>query len=70
MFELWEMSLLLHDDSYMTGGDSIDGVVVNDGDRVLIVGQSNVVDNGVYIVSSDPPVRATDMLTGTRTSGV
>jgi len=40
---------------------TIDGVVVGDGDRVLVMGQTNAADNGIYIASTGIWARADDM---------
>lgn len=42
-------------------GDTIDGVVLATGDRILLKDQSTAADNGIYIVAaSGAPTRATD----------
>lgn len=42
-------------------GDTIDGVVLATGDRILIKDQATAVDNGIYVVAvSGAPTRATD----------
>lgn len=39
-----------------TGGEIfIDGVLANDGSRVLLINQNNKKDNGIYVVNSDGP---------------
>ena len=46
-------------------GDTIDGVVLSTGDRILIKNQSSPSENGIYTVnSSGTPTRATDADTG------
>jgi hypothetical protein len=47
--------------SDLQAGETIDGVVLSAGDRVLVRNQSNTVNNGVYIVqSSGSAIRSTD----------
>lgn len=47
-------------------GDTIDGIVLATGDRILIKNQASGTENGVYVVAaSGAPVRATDADTGT-----
>lgn len=43
----------------LNAGDTIDGVTLVDGDRVLVKNQSTQSQNGIYVVSSSP-ARATD----------
>lgn len=46
-------------------GDTIDGIVLVTGDRILIKNQTSAIENGIYIVSaSGAPTRATDADTG------
>ena len=46
-------------------GDTIDGVVLATGDRILIKDQASGVENGIYTVNaSGAPTRATDLNTG------
>ena len=45
----------------ITNGNTIDGITLTTGDRVLVKNQSNAADNGIYITaSSGTPSRATD----------
>jgi hypothetical protein len=44
----------------LNSGDTIDGVTLADGDRVLVKDQSTGAENGIYVVSSSP-TRAYDM---------
>ena len=45
----------------VTNGNTIDGVTLSTGDRVLVKNQTNAADNGIYIAaSSGTPARATD----------
>jgi hypothetical protein len=47
-------------------GDTIDGVVLATGDRILIQDQATSAENGIYVVNaSGAPTRATDADTGT-----
>lgn len=43
------------------GGGNIDGVSINNGDRILVKNQNNAYENGVYIVSPGAWVRSTDL---------
>ena len=43
-----------------SNGDSVDGVTLNTGDRILIKDQASGVENGVYDVTAGVPVRAID----------
>lgn len=46
-------------------GDTVDGVVLATGDRILIKNQSSATENGIYIVAaSGAPTRATDADSG------
>lgn len=50
---------------YQLGTSSIDGVIVNEGDRVLVKAQSSRIENGIYnFNSSGILVRASDFLEG------
>jgi len=51
-------------------GQSIDGVTLQTGDRILIKNQSTASQNGIYNVqASGAPSRATDMATGSNAAG-
>ncbi|MAL46815.1 MAG: hypothetical protein CME98_22810 [Hyphomonas sp.] len=52
----------------MNSGDSIDGVTLANGDRVLVKDQSVQTQNGIYVVG-DTPVRADDLATGADAAG-
>lgn len=42
-------------------GDTIDGIILASGDRILLVGQTDGSENGIYVVNgSGAPTRATD----------
>lgn len=46
-------------------GDSVDGVTLRQGDRVLIKNQASSIENGIYVVNaSGAPTRASDANTG------
>jgi hypothetical protein len=45
----------------LTGVQTIDGVLLTAGDRVLVKDQTTVADNGIYVVAAGAWVRATDM---------
>lgn len=58
----------------LSGGQTIDGVVVVAGDRVLVAGQGGgvatpAVANGIYVVGAGAWVRATDMAGGSHAQG-
>jgi hypothetical protein len=44
----------------LNNGDTLDGVTLSDGDRVLVKDQSTASQNGIYVVAGSP-ARATDM---------
>jgi hypothetical protein len=49
----------------LAAGTVVDGVTLADEDRVLLAGQTNAVQNGVYVVgTSGPPPRASNLATG------
>lgn len=51
-------------------GQTVDGVVLVTGNRVLVKNQTNGIENGVYVVNvSGSPTRATDFSSGTGVSG-
>ena len=52
----------------LNSGDSIDGVTLANGDRVLVKDQSVSSQNGIYVVG-DTPVRADDLATGAAAAG-
>ena len=52
----------------LNSGDSIDGVTLANGDRVLVKDQSVSSQNGIY-VGGDTPVRADDLATGADAAG-
>lgn len=47
-------------------GTTVDGYVLNSGDRVLVLHQTNAVENGIYIVQAPgvTPIRSTDFAVG------
>jgi hypothetical protein len=47
-------------DIVLTGLQTIDGIAIADGDRVLVKNQNNAVQNGIYIASASTWVRSTD----------
>lgn len=52
-------------------GDTLDGVTLSTGDRILIKDQASGVENGIYIVqAAGAPVRADDLPAGASASGV
>ncbi len=52
----------------LNSGDSIDGVTLANGDRVLVKDQSTATQNGIYVVG-DTPARADDLATGADAAG-
>lgn len=50
-------------DIALTGLQTIDGVALVAGDRVLLTGQEPVVENGIYVVAADAWLRAPDATT-------
>ena len=54
----------------LSGTQTIDGVALNSGDRVLLTGQTNAVDNGIYVVASGAWSRSSDMANGSNAAGV
>ena len=52
----------------LNSGDSLDGVTLANGDRVLVKDQSTATQNGIYVVG-DTPVRADDLATGADAAG-
>ena len=57
--------------SSFENGDTVDGVVLATGDRILIKNQGTASENGIYIVAaSGAPTRATDLPTSSSAAGV
>lgn len=52
----------------LNSGDTLDGITLADGDRVLVKNQSTGAQNGIYVVSATPE-RAYDMLAGVQALG-
>jgi len=52
----------------LNSGDSIDGVTLANGDRVLVKDQSTATQNGIYVVG-DTPARADDLAAGADAAG-
>lgn len=54
----------------LTGAQTIDGISLSVGNRVLVKNQTNATENGIYVVSGSAWTRATDADTGAKlTSG-
>jgi hypothetical protein len=53
----------------LSGTQTIDGVVLVAGNRVLVKNQTNGVQNGIYVVAAGAWSRSTDMAVGTSASG-
>ena len=51
--------------SALNDGDTLDGVTLADGDRVLVKDQSDASENGIYVVASSP-ARSTDANTSAK----
>ena len=57
--------------SALENGDTIDGVTLATGDRVLVKDQSTASENGIYVVAaSGAPARAADMAASSQAAGV
>ena len=56
--------------SAFENGDTVDGVTLATGDRILLTGQSTASQNGIYTVAaSGAPTRSVDLFTGSRAAG-
>ena len=53
----------------LNSGDSLDGVTLANGNRVLVKDQSTASENGIYVVGSSP-ARATDLAAGADAAGM
>ena len=53
----------------LNSGDSLDGVTLADGNRVLVKDQSTASENGIYVVGSSPS-RADDLAAGADAAGM
>jgi len=53
----------------LNNGDTLDGVTLSDGDRVLVKDQSTASQNGIYVVGSSPS-RAVDLAAGADAAGM
>ena len=53
----------------LNNGDTIDGVTLADGNRVLVKDQSTASENGIYVVGSSP-ARAADLAAGSDAAGM
>ena len=52
-------------------GAVVDGVTLVAGDRILLLGQADPIENGLYLVAATgAPARTTDLVTGVAASGV
>ena len=47
-----------------SSGNTIDGIVLSAGNKILIKNQVNGIENGVYIVTASTPVRSVDLTVG------
>jgi len=51
-------------------GSTVNGVLLETGDRILIQKQTQPIDNGIYVIAVNaPPPRAADMATGSHPAG-
>ena len=50
-------------------GNVIDNYTIQIGDRILVKAQTDKIENGIYIITSGAPYRATDLSAGTKASG-
>lgn len=53
----------------LTGTQTIDGVALAAGDRVLLVGQTNLKQNGIWVVAAGAWARSSDFATGSHAAG-
>lgn len=53
----------------LTGTPTIDSVATQVGDRVLLTGQTNPVQNGIYVIASGTWARSSDMAAGSSAAG-
>lgn len=53
----------------LTGTQTIDGVALNDGDRVLLTAQTNKAENGIWLVNTNAWTRPTDFVGSNTASG-
>jgi hypothetical protein len=56
-------------DQALSGNPTIDGVALSDGDRVLLIGQLDPIENGIYVVNNAAWVRASDLAVGFDAAG-
>lgn len=54
----------------LSGAQTIDGVALAVGDRVLVKAQTNAVENGIYVVAEEAWTRAVDATNGKISSGM
>lgn len=54
----------------LSGTQTIDGVAVVAGDRVLVMGQTNATENGIYVAQAGGWARSSDADTGTELAGL
>tara|TARA_R100001440_G_scaffold22133_1_gene36102 strand:- start:1116 stop:2558 length:1443 start_codon:yes stop_codon:yes gene_type:complete len=54
----------------LSGTQTIDGVAVSAGDRVLVKNQSTATENGIYICSASSWSRSTDLANGSSAAGI
>lgn len=54
----------------LSGAQTIDGVALAVGDRVLVKSQTNAAENGIYVVAEEAWTRAADATNGKITSGM
>ena len=53
----------------MSGLLTIDGIVINENDRILVKDQSNKIENGIYLSKSGSWLRTTDFDSNTAIKG-
>lgn len=51
-------------------GVTVDGITLKANDRILLFGQTDALENGVWIVQNGPPLRSPDMQNGIHTSNM
>ena len=54
----------------LVAGYQVDGTLLRLGDRIILIGQENAVQNGIYTVQETGAERAADLPTGTSATGV
>jgi len=53
----------------LSGTQTVDGVALSAGNRILVAAQTNAVDNGIYVVAAGAWSRSADMAVGSNAAG-